>query len=183
MEKIWQIDWEKLFVPQESLAELFVRGTLMYVALFIFLRFFRRQIGGLGITDLLVIVLLADVSQNAFSGDYKTISEGVFLILTVGLWDWTLDFLGYRFPAFERILRPQPLPLVKNGKMLRRNMQREMITQEELLSQLRQQGILDLSEAKECRLEGDGNISVIKNETQSDDPPDKKTIQEKVSGG
>jgi uncharacterized membrane protein YcaP (DUF421 family) len=51
--------------------------------------------------------------------------------------------------------------LVKNGQLLRRNMRRELITEDELLSKLRQQGVDDLSEVKEAFMEGDGQISVV----------------------
>jgi uncharacterized membrane protein YcaP (DUF421 family) len=182
MQRLFEIDWEKLFVPQEPLAELFVRGTIMYFALFLFLRFLRREMGALGITDLLVIVILADVAQNAFSGDYKTISEGIFLVLTIAFWDWLLDFLAFKFSAFQRFLRPRALPLIKDGSLLRRNMQREMITHEELMSQLRQQGVLDLAEVKECRLEGDGKISVIKIEGNKEESQKSEGAKEKLTG-
>jgi uncharacterized membrane protein YcaP (DUF421 family) len=51
--------------------------------------------------------------------------------------DYALDWLGYRFPAFQRLVRPAPLPLVRNGKLLYANMRRELVTREELMTQLR----------------------------------------------
>src|SRR5215208_1378552 len=71
-------------------------------------------------------------------------------------------WIGYRFPAFQRLVRPPPLPLIKDGQMLFRNMRRETITQEELNSQLRQQGIKSCDEVREAFIEGDGRISIIK---------------------
>lgn len=169
MSEFFSVNWQELFVPQTSLVEIFIRGTLTYLALFCFLRFMRKEMGAMGITDVLVIVLVADASQNAMAGDYKSITEGIFLVLTIAGWDYLLDFLGYRFKTFERILRPPALCLVKDGKLNRKNLRSEMITLEELTSQLREQGIEDLKQVKECRLEGDGNISVIKNESGGED--------------
>jgi uncharacterized membrane protein YcaP (DUF421 family) len=57
--------------------------------------------------------------------------------------------------------------------MMRRNMKRELITEEELMSQLRQQGVGDLSEVEQACVEGDGHISVIKRE--SNEAGSKKT--------
>ena len=88
---------------------------------------------------------------------------------TIVAWDYFLDWLGFTFPAFGRLLRPAPLPLVKDGRKLRRNMRKEMITTEELMGLLREQGIESLSEVRRCYLEGDGHISVIKNDTGSGD--------------
>lgn len=52
------------------------------------------------------------------------------------------------------------IPLITGGPMLRRNMRREMVTEEELMSQLREQGVGDLPEVKSARMEGDGRISL-----------------------
>ena len=140
-----------------------VRGTLTYIMLFLILRFLlKRQTGVIGIADLLVIVLIADAAQNAMAAEYKSITEGALLVLTIVFWNYALDWLGYRFPAFQRLVRPPPLPLIKDGRMLFRNMRQETITQEELNSQLRQQGIKSCDEVREAFIEGDGRISIIK---------------------
>lgn len=93
----------------------------------------------IGIADLLVVVLIADAAQNAMASEYKSITEGAILVLTIIFWNYAVDWLGFRFPALQRLTRP-PLLLIKDGEMLFRNMRQEMITTEELNSQLRQQG-------------------------------------------
>ncbi len=159
---IFQLDWNAIFVPTVPLLEIFFRGTVVYLLLFTVLRVLRREAGGLGIADVLVIVLIADASQNAMASEYKSVTEGAILVGTIVFWNYTLDYLGYRFPSFQRLVRPAALPLIKDGRMLRKNMNSEMITEEELLGQLRQQGVDDVSSVKKCCLEGDGRISVIK---------------------
>jgi uncharacterized membrane protein YcaP (DUF421 family) len=175
MDKLFQIDWQAVFVPTVPLLEIVLRGTLVYLMLFIMLRVLRRETGGLGIADVLVIVLIADASQNAMANEYKSITEGVVLVATIAFWDYTLDFLGYHFPRFRRFVRPAPLPLIKAGKLLRKNMRQEMITEEELLGQLREQGVESPNEVKKCFLEGDGRISVIKVKAESSSKGPKKT--------
>jgi uncharacterized membrane protein YcaP (DUF421 family) len=164
-----QIDWNSVFVPTVSVAEIVLRGTLVYLLLFFVLRVLRREAGALGISDLLVVVLIADAAQNAMSSEYKSVTEGAVLVGTIIAWDYSLDWLGFRFPAFGRLLRPAPLPLVKDGRALRQNLRKEMISMDELMSQLREQGVEHLSEVKKCYLEGDGHVSVIKNEAGGDD--------------
>ncbi|MET0646689.1 MAG: YetF domain-containing protein, partial [Pyrinomonadaceae bacterium] len=157
-------DWNSAFVPTVSVAEMVLRGTLVYLLLFFVLRVLRREAGALGISDLLVVVLIADAAQNAMASEYKSITEGAVLVGTIVAWDFFLDWLGYRFPSIQRLLRPAPLPLVEDGRMIRRNMRKEMITTEELMSLLREQGVESVEEVKTCFLEGDGHISVIKKE-------------------
>jgi uncharacterized membrane protein YcaP (DUF421 family) len=63
------VDWGSVFLPDASFLEIIVRGSIMYLALFIMLRIvLKRQAGTLGMTDLLLITLLADASQNAMAG-------------------------------------------------------------------------------------------------------------------
>jgi uncharacterized membrane protein YcaP (DUF421 family) len=163
MEKIFSIDWAEFFVPTHSLAEIIARGTVMYLALFLILRFLlQRQSSSIGLADLLVVVLIADAAQDALAKGYKSVTEGVVLVLTIVFWDFALDWLGYRFKFISRLTRPPPLLLIEDGRMLPRNMRQEMITKEELLSQLREQGLDDVSQVKKAYLEGNGQISVIK---------------------
>ena len=146
-----------------SPAELLVRGTLMYWFLFLVLRFvLRRDTGNAGISDILFVVLLGDAAQNGMIGNATSASDGIVLIATLVFWNGSLDFLSWRFRAVEKLVVASRLTLVRDGRMLRRNMRREYISVEELLSELRQHGIDDLADVKRMYLEGDGEISVIK---------------------
>ncbi len=150
-----------MFVPTESVLEIIIRGTIMYLGMFALLRVFRRQSGGIGIADILVIVVIADAAQNGMAGDSKSITEALILISTIVLWDWLFDWLGYKSSFFARIMAPQPLLLIEDGKILFTNLEKELITEDELMGQLREQGIDDLSIIKKCFLESSGHFSVL----------------------
>ncbi|WP_249166490.1 DUF421 domain-containing protein [Bradyrhizobium sp. JYMT SZCCT0428] len=167
MDKLLLVEWAELIIPTHSVAEMMLRGTVMYLSLFIILRFVMvRQTSTIGIADILVIVVIADAAQNGFAKEYKSITEGVVLVLTIVFWNLFLNWISYRFKIFERLLSPPPLPLIKNGKMNRRNMRQEFITEEELRSQLRQQGVSELAEVREACLEANGELSVIKSDSK-----------------
>jgi len=167
LDKLFLIDWADLLIPTHSAAEMVLRGTVMYLSLFVILRFVMvRQTSTIGIADILVIVVIADAAQNGFAKEYKSITEGIVLVLTIVFWNLFLNWISYRFKPLERLLSPAPLPLVKNGKMNRRNMRQEFITEEELMSQVRQQGIAELEQIKEACLEANGELSVIKLDEQ-----------------
>jgi uncharacterized membrane protein YcaP (DUF421 family) len=157
-----EIDWESIFSPSTPLLEIFLRGTIVYLSLFILLRvILKRESGAVGITDLLVVVLLADATQNALANDYTSITDGILLVLTIVFWSYFLNWLGFRFPRIQKWVHPPPLPLVKDGEILYRNMRKELITEEELMGVIRQQGLEDLREVKGAYMESDGHISVI----------------------
>ena len=174
MNKLFEVDWSSIFIPSESLLEIIIRGTLIYLICFIFLRLARRGVGEIGITDVLIVVMIADAAQNGMSKDYKSVTEGLVLIGTLVFWDYLLDYLGTKSKFFERLLSPPKLCLVKDGEMLHRNMRKEMITKNELLEQLRLQGVEDVSEVKKAYLEGSGNVSVIKKTPDNDVKKPKK---------
>lgn len=159
---LFKVDWYQLFVPSISVTELFLRGSIVYFTLFAILRFLpNRQVGAVGIADLLLVVLFANAAQNAMVSNYKAITDGLILVATIIFWNYTLNWLGYRFPQFQRWLSPPPLLLVKNGTMIQRNMRRELITEAELMIQLRKQGVEKLDEVKKAFMEADGSITVI----------------------
>jgi uncharacterized membrane protein YcaP (DUF421 family) len=171
METWFHVDWGRAFLPQTPVLELIVRGSVIYLALFTLLRvILKRQSGTLGLTDLLVIVLIADAAQNAMANEYRSITEGLILVATIIGWSYALDWLGYWCPRVQRFIHPPALPLVQAGRLLRHNMRRELVTEEELMSQLREQGIHELTEVKLAYMEGDGRISVIAEKTRPRGP-------------
>jgi uncharacterized membrane protein YcaP (DUF421 family) len=156
------IDWHDLFGFSVSPLELIVRGTSMYWFLFLVFRtVMRRNVGSIGIADVLVLVIIADAAQNAMAGEYKSITDGMLLVSTIVGWNYLLDWLSYRFPALRRWLEPSPLLLVRNGKLLHRNLRKEFLSEEELRTQLREHGVEHLDEVKQAYMEADGAVSVI----------------------
>ena len=155
------VDWARLFTPDMPLLEIFVRGTIVYFSLFVLLRILRREAGTIGLADLLVIVLIADAAQNAMSGDYTSITDGLLLVVTIIAWNYVLDWVGFHVPGVGRFLHPPPLPLIDKGRMLRHNMRREFVSEDELMSHLREQGVDDVAQVRRAYIEGDGRISVM----------------------
>jgi uncharacterized membrane protein YcaP (DUF421 family) len=157
------IDWTAIFGVDTSPIETFIRGTVIYLGLFALLRgVLKREAGAVSITDLLVVVLLADAAQNAMADDYRSVPDGLLLVSTIVFWSYALNFLGYHVPWIERLVHPPPLLLIKDGRVLRENLRRELITMAELESLLREQGIGRTEEVKRAYMEGDGQLSVIK---------------------
>ena len=173
---MFEVPWAPMLEPHTPSLEIFLRGTITYLVLFTLLRIIpKREAGAAGITDLLVVVLIADAAQNAMAGSYTSVSDGIVLVSTIVFWAWALNWIGYRVPFVNRLLQPPALLLVKNGHLLLRNMRRELVTQEELFSQLRLQGVDNLSQVREARMEADGRISILHYETHHE-PPKKRKV-------
>ena len=155
------MEWSEIFGISVSPLELIVRGSAMYLFLFVLFRFvIRRRIGSVGMADILVIV--ADAAQNGMSGEYKSVTEAVILVSTLIAWNLIIDRLNYHVPALRPILEPPPLLLSDNGKVLWRNLRHEQVSEDELKTKLREQGVGDPSEVAKSYMEPDGQITVLK---------------------
>ncbi|WP_220810222.1 DUF421 domain-containing protein [Noviherbaspirillum aridicola] len=160
-----QLDWKELFQLSLSPLEIIVRGTMIYWFLFVLFRFvIRRDVGSVGIADVLLLVIVADAAQNGMSGEYKSISDGMLLVSVLIGWNYLFDWLSYHSPFFRRLAEPRPLVLVRDGRILYRNMRRELITEDELWRRLRQNGVESLDQVRYACMETDGQISVIRRE-------------------
>lgn len=156
------LDLGSIFDFDVPVLEIIVRGTLMYWFLFILFRFvIRRDVGSIGIADVLFVVLVADASQNAMAGEYTTLSDGVVLVLTLAFWNVMLDWLSWRIPWLEKLIEPRPILLIKDGRVLYRELRRQFISIDDLKSKLRMHGIENFSEVRRAYMESDGDVSVI----------------------
>jgi uncharacterized membrane protein YcaP (DUF421 family) len=168
------LDFAKILLPDSPPLEIVLRGSIVYLALLALLRVgLKRQSGSMSMADLLVLVLVADAAQNAMAGQYQSVGDGLLLVATIVFWAFAVDWLGYHVPAVEHFVHPPPMPLVKDGHVLHRNLRRELITTEELASHLRAQGIDDVSTVKRAYLEGDGELTVIQYDEKQQAPEPK----------
>jgi uncharacterized membrane protein YcaP (DUF421 family) len=171
------VNWSQLFIPSGSLVEIVIRGSVIYLLLFAAMRLLpRRQVGGLVATDILIVVLIADALQNAMAGEYKSITEGIVLAAVIFGWAYFIDWLDFRFPHLN-IAAAGPLPVIRNGRFMRRNMAREQVSEEEVLSALRLHGLASPGRVAAAYIEGDGRFSVLLRDHGKppvDPPPQRK---------
>jgi uncharacterized membrane protein YcaP (DUF421 family) len=159
----YSIDWQKLFSFSISPGEIILRGTVMYWLLFVLFRFVsRRDIGSMGIADLLIIVIVADAAQNGMAGKGESIADAGLLVATLITWNRLFDAMAFYFPAFNRFMNPHKIALVSHGRKHAHNMRREAITDEELDAKLREHGVSSVHDVEYMYLESDGKISVVK---------------------
>lgn len=164
------IDWRAMFAPDISPVETIIRGSVGFLGIFVLLSLARnREAGPLSVNNMLVLVLIAASAHGALSGGSHSVTNALVLVATIVGWSYAVDWLSYRSRIVRGMLRPDPLALIEDGRLIERNMQRESVTTEELMAQLRLQGIEEVSGVKRACLEPDGQISVIRR--NADDTP------------
>jgi uncharacterized membrane protein YcaP (DUF421 family) len=165
------VDLDTLFRLDTGALELIVRTSVIYLTLLAGLRLLgRREMSALELPDMLLIVLIADGVQNGLAGEYHSVSGALIVGGTLLGWSYALDLLSYYLPPVRYLLRPGPLILVADGRLVRRNLRREWITADELMAQLRTQGVEDLREVRRAYLEPDGELSVFRFRSDGDRP-------------
>ena len=156
-------DVVKAFTPDVSLFEMVARGVIMYLAIFILLRVvLRGRTGSMTTSDVLVLVIISDAAQNAMSSSYTSITDGIVLVATIVGMSWLFDWLAYHVSFMRRLVHPERKPLVVNGRVIRKSLAQELMTEDELMTQLRLQGADQIQQVKSAFLEGNGEISVIR---------------------
>lgn len=154
-------DWQTLFAVETPVLELVARGVLLYVGILVLMRILPRRIGGeVAHMDLIFMLLIADAAGQSL-GDYQSVSEGMIVIGTLMALVYGINMLSFHLPFLEHFPSHPPLEIARDGKLLRANMQREFLTEEELMSYLRQSGYDDLGKVKLAMVEGKGKVSIV----------------------
>lgn len=159
---LWPTDWGAVLAPQASLAELLVRGTLIYAFLFVAMRIAgRRLMGRFAMSDALVMLLLAVAVREGLTGDHYGVADAVISGATVLGWDVLIDRAVFLFPALRRPLRPDPVLIVERGRLIVENAREQLLTRAEIMAELRRHGLDSLEQVKHAYMEQDGSISIV----------------------
>jgi uncharacterized membrane protein YcaP (DUF421 family) len=111
------------------------------------------------------------------AGEYRTITEGIVLLTTILGWNLLLDVLAFRFRFFSVLTMPRTLPLVRHGQFVMKSLRRQFISPDEVMSKLREQGVVHLRQVRHAWLEPDGEVSVVRyfDESIAKAPPPQPT--------
>ena len=153
---------EHLWTPDIPVWEKIVRSGAVYFFILIAFRFTgKRQVGQLSLFDLVVLLIISNVVQNAVIGNDNSIGGGMIGAVTILALNWIVVELSYRFKPARRLLEGQPALLIHNGRILQENLRRERITMEDLQAALRRNGKESIDQVRFAVLEENGQISVV----------------------
>ena len=162
MPRFFPDDWSRLFVLETPVLELVARGAILYFVILILMRLMPRRSGGeLAVMDLIFALLIANAAAHAL-GAYTSVTDGIIMIAVIMSLNYLVNALSYRVPLIERLVSASPLQIIRNGRLLRRNMRSEFITEDELMSHLRRHGISTIDDVEAAYVEGEGHITVIR---------------------
>ncbi|MGB8644390.1 MAG: YetF domain-containing protein [Anaerolineae bacterium] len=138
------------------------KTALIYVFLILGLRLLgQRELGQMSVYDLVLIVVIANSVQNAMIGQDTTLGGGLIAALVLLILNRGFTWLILRHPELKHWLIGEPILIVREGRLLQKAMQREGITQDNILAAMREHGIADLADVQIAVLEVDGTLSIV----------------------
>ena len=152
-----------IWIPEISLLEKFIRSVAVYLFLLVALLLGgKRQLAQITAFDLVVLLIISNVVQNAVIGNDNSLGGGLFGATVIFLLNGLVAWLTFRFKRVERLVEHTPTVLVKSGRILRQNLRRERLSLPEFRAALRRHGVVSLRDIRYVILEEDGHITVLK---------------------
>jgi uncharacterized membrane protein YcaP (DUF421 family) len=155
--------WQNLVSLSVDPVNLIVRAVVVYLAVLLLLRLSgKRQIGQMGPTEFVAVLLISNAVQNSMNGGDNSLLGGLLLALVLVALSALISYLTYRSRVFSAVFEGTPTLLIHHGALVRKSMARERMSESELRTLLRKQGLHDLGEIENAILEADGTLSVTK---------------------
>jgi uncharacterized membrane protein YcaP (DUF421 family) len=152
-----------ILIPDVSVVEKIVRPAIVYAFLLVAFRLAgKRELGQLTPFDLIVLLTISNVLQNAMIGPDNSLGGGIVGALTVFVLNGLLTRLTFRFPRLAKWIEGGPTTLIADGQIVETNMRREVMTLEELQRSLRKHdlGWEDIPRIRRALLELDGTLTI-----------------------
>ena len=138
------------------------RTVIIYILLLAAMRLMgKRQIGELEISDLVTTFLVSEIASLPITEPELPLSHAIIPIILLLSLEVIISFAVSRSPRLKRLLTALPSTLIHNGEISQQAMSDARLSFDELFSELRQQGVDDISKIEYAILEQNGRITVI----------------------
>jgi uncharacterized membrane protein YcaP (DUF421 family) len=138
------------------------RAAAVYVLMLIVIRALgKRTVGNFSAFDLLVALMLGEVVDEIIFGDVRFLQGTVAIVAIAGL-AYADSWLAYFDHGMEAVLEGKPTIIVRDGHFEHAGMRAERMNEKDVMSHLREAGILDMREVHLAIVEPNGTVSILK---------------------
>lgn len=160
------LDWQKMFIGDSSpifLVEIIVRTIVMYVYSLLAARFIgKRGMGQLTPFEYIFIVTLGSATGDPMFYPDVPLLHGMLVITILVLMERLVSKVTTLSTRIEREIESFPALVIKNGRLHTETLQKEHLTENEIMMALRTHGIVHIGEVRRAYLEPSGELSIIK---------------------
>ena len=143
--------------------DIVLRAIFVFGFLYLLLRVMgRRELSSLSPADLVLLIVLGDAVQQGLTQDDYSLTGAVLAVGTIALLQVGTSYVNFKFPRMRAILDGEPLVIVQDGTFIKRNMDRERLTEADVVEAARRESIASMDEVAWAVIETSGQISFIK---------------------
>lgn len=141
------------------------RTVLLYILIVIILRLMgKREVGELGVIDVVVFVIMAEVAAFALESPDQKLIQSIIPMLILLIIQVVSSFISLKSKRFRNLVDGQPAIIIEQGKILEHEMRKQRYNLDDLFQQLREKEIGSVHEVSFAYLEPSGNLSVFKHD-------------------
>ena len=141
-----------------------VKTFILYFFIIIMYRIMgKKEVGELGLGDLIVTVLIAELAALSIEDTESSIFISIVPIIVLVLCEMVLSFISMKSDSIRNFIDGRPSVIIKDGKVNFTIMTKLRYTLDDLITQLREKGIKSIEEVDYAVLENSGNLSVFQN--------------------
>lgn len=145
----------------EEIGLLVLKTVGIYILILACLRLLgKKGLSELSAVDLVFIIIIGEGMGNLMPQDIGFVGVAVYVIALTAA-NYTIEWLSHKSKKFNDFVEGEPVLLIRNGKMLKKNMDKEKITIDNLKEALRSKGLKSVEQVDLGILETDGGISII----------------------
>ena len=143
------------------------KTVLLYFFIIIVYRIMgKKEVGQLSIIDLIVSILIAELAAISIENYDSSILTSIIPILCLVVIEILFSYIGIKSSKIKKLMDGSPVVIIKNGKLNFEEMKKLRYSLDDLISQLREQGIKSIEEVNYAVLENNGKLSIFNKDTE-----------------
>ena len=143
----------------------FCRALILYAVVFVVIRLMgKKELSKVQPFELAIIILISDLASAPMSSRNVSIFDGIVPIITLLVAYIIFTLLVHSSNRVEDIMCGKIVPIIRDGKIIEENFDKNKYTIEDIMTQLREHDVFKIQDVKFAIIENNGNLSVLKNE-------------------
>ena len=156
------------------MVSIFIRTIIIYIILSIMLKIMgKRQIGELEVNELVTTLLISEIGALPISDSDMPLLPSLVPILFIASAEVIISIVKNKSARIKKIVEGEPTYIIYKGSLKQKALAENRISINEVLTEMRIQGIADLSDVRYALLEQNGKLSFLK---ESDSPKISRTL-------
>lgn len=137
-----------------------IRTIIIYIFLLLSMRLSgKRQVGELQLSELITAFLISEVATTPLTDPDLPLLYALMPIVVLLCLEVCVSYITTKSVSIKRMFEPAPTVLIGKGKLNIKELKKQRLTADELISSLRLKNVADINTVDYCFLEHNGQIS------------------------